>query len=164
MLQSCPGCPCAGLSFAVVPVPGNGLDGCVAAGCAGNGLFTGVVFEAGKVVFVLAGELSGCPTAISQRWPGCPCAGFNFPDEALVLFAPGKVMGVGFTCVLIGLLVTGFEAVAVLFNGAPTAIEQSCPGCPCAGFNFAPALLPMVGCGGKTESGISEIGLLVSGL
>ena len=22
-------------------------------------------------------ELSGAPTAISQRWPGCPCAGFS---------------------------------------------------------------------------------------
>lgn len=28
-------------------------------------------------------------------------------------------------------------AAAVLFNGAPTAIEQSCPGCPWAGFNRA---------------------------
>jgi hypothetical protein len=27
--------------------------------------------------------LSGAPTAISQRWPGCPCSGFKF---AVVVF------------------------------------------------------------------------------
>jgi hypothetical protein len=24
----------------------------------------------------------GCPTATLQSWPGCPCAGFNFPVNA----------------------------------------------------------------------------------
>lgn len=37
----------------------------------------------GCVVIVAgAAPVSGSPTLISQRWPGCPCAGFNCTDPA----------------------------------------------------------------------------------
>ena len=70
----------------------------------------------GFVVVVAAGfESSGAPTAISQRWPGWPCAGFSL-DE---LPPAGSVVEV----------VAGAE-----FKGAPSAISHLCPGKPCLGF------------------------------
>ena len=44
----------------------------------------------GVVVLAVGAELSGAPTAISQRWLGCPCAGFIpavVTDACLVIAA-----------------------------------------------------------------------------
>ena len=46
----------------------------VGAGVLINGAFAGGVFKRGVLV---AGR--GAPTAMSQRCPGCPCAGFTLP-------------------------------------------------------------------------------------
>lgn len=114
----------------------------------------GVVVVAGVVGLLL----SGAPTAISQRWPGCPCAGF-MPGAVLlatVLVAAGIVAAglEGNVVVTAGWLVVTAPGVVLtvgwLFNGAPTAISQRWPGLPCSGFN-AP-VLPVTGAatGGTT--------------
>ena len=45
----------------------------------------------------------------------------------------------------------------MLFNGAPTAISQRCPGCPCAGLSPAPVAtgLAPAGCMGVTANGLT---------
>ena len=40
----------------------------------------------------------------------------------------------GFTCTVCGCCVVVCPCVGAEFKGAPTAISQRCPGCPCAGF------------------------------
>ena len=69
MAQSCPGCPCGGF------IPGAVAAGGVATGvCVGDGVLNvGAEVTAGAAA---GGELSGAPTAISQRCPGWPCSGF----------------------------------------------------------------------------------------
>ena len=71
----------------------------------------------------LAGEFNGAPTAISQRWPGWPCAGFN-PAATVVLFVLVVIVAVFVEGVLVG----AFDGVE--FSGAPTAISHLWPGCP----------------------------------
>ncbi len=53
----------------------------------------GVVVDWGVVVFIAA-EGSGAPTAISQRWPGCPCAGFRAAPVEAVVVGIAAVVGV----------------------------------------------------------------------
>ena len=76
-----------------------------------------------EFALVVGAELSGAPTAISHRWPGCPWAGF-FPETADAVLATSLGFG-------------GAE-----FNGAPTAMSHLWPGLPCSGFNGPASLLP----------------------
>lgn len=88
ILQSCPGSPCGGFmpGAVVVGAPDDGVTVGVNAGVeAGAEIVTGegaddglVILEivAGAAGFWPGGEFKGEPTAISQRWPGSPCAGF----------------------------------------------------------------------------------------
>lgn len=65
----------------------------VAAGVTGLAVIGEAVLGAG--VALGAGEPSrGAPTAISHRWPGWPCAGFNLPLDplAVVAGAAGRVV------------------------------------------------------------------------
>ena len=99
-----------------------------------------------------AAEFSGAPTAISQRWPGCPCGGFipgavttgcaeaaggcnNFGVPP-VGAAVGVILNDWLPEAWFGLMVIAgwLVILAAEFSGAPTAISQRCPGCPCAGF------------------------------
>jgi hypothetical protein len=97
------------------------------------------------VVGVEALLFKGFPTGISQRWPGCPCGGFNPVVGAMLVegfergFTSGHINGAGKP--LIGFLDTGVIVVTgltivdgcvdgMLINGAPTAISQRCPGLP----------------------------------
>ena len=83
---------------------------------------------------------NGCPTATLQSCPGCPCAGFTFPVNAVAVFA-GAVIEVFWSagtitvlfCVGAGIGVifaapappVGFAAfVGAEFNGAPTVISH----------------------------------------
>jgi hypothetical protein len=107
------------------------------------------VVVAGVEALLFKGLLSkGFPTAISQRWPGWPCRGFN----PLIGTADG-VMAAGFEAVctsgpingarevpvgfveagvpdVTGLAIVDGDVIGLLLNGAPTAISQRCPGLP----------------------------------
>jgi hypothetical protein len=80
-----------------------------------------------------AGALfNGAPTAISQRWPGLPCSGFNpAPVGGGVVAVTGVGGGIESDCDL--LTVTGFCCACcggtmldagALFSGAPSGISQ----------------------------------------
>ena len=81
-------------------------------------------------------RFNGLPTAISQRCPGWPWAGFNadatdpLSGEMIGEVMDGEVVDevvVGEPSVgevIVGLLVV----VGVLFNGFPTGISHRCPG------------------------------------
>lgn len=103
---------------------------------------TGVVVRDG---FKAGAVLSGAPTEISQRWPGCPCAGF-IPAATVVT---GVVIIAGAVTVGAELITTGLWFAGIVvdiagvvagvllaapFKGAPTEISQRWPGSPCAGF------------------------------
>ena len=78
--------------------------------------------------------LSGWPTAISQRWPACPCAGFKpFAGGAAdAAGCKGEACRTGVVLVVaIGEVVD--LAAGGLFKGCPTAMSQRCPGLPWAG-------------------------------
>lgn len=47
-----------------------------------TGEVEGVMFGVIVVEAPVGALFNGAPTAISQRWPGSPCAGFKGPDEA----------------------------------------------------------------------------------
>ena len=127
--QSCPGCPCAGfnltelLGFACITgvVAWSGTCGCTDAAC---GL-----------------EFKGAPTAISQRWPGCPCAGLSAPaatGEALLTAGLTALLEItGFACIGAALCAGCCTCIGAEFRGAPTAISHRWPGAPCAGFTAA---------------------------
>ena len=92
--------------------------------------------EAGLAV---PAELSGWPTGMSQRWPGCPCGGFI---PGAVAAGVDDVTGLGTTAAFPefagGLLKTMLfpllpAALGADDKGAPTAMSQRCPGCPCGG-------------------------------
>jgi hypothetical protein len=85
-------------------------------------VFTGVVEIVGAVgcttgcvaVVVMPGfttgfEFSGCPTGISQRWPGWPCAGFRPAVEVVT----GGTVFVGTWLVL----VVSFEGEVIFVAG-----------------------------------------------
>lgn len=80
------------------------------------GTAAGVVVIAGVAGFAACcagAELSGAPTAISQRWPGCPCGG-------LVPAATGTVPA-GTAAV-----VAGMEKLSVVGTGAGAVAILSC--------------------------------------
>lgn len=77
---------------------------------------------------------NGAPTAISQRWPGWPCAGLE-PGATVVGAAAGLAAVVGAACAgVAGLVVT-----AVPSSMEPTGLPQTWPGSPCGGF-FMPGV------------------------
>lgn len=94
----------------------------------------------------------GAPTAMSQRWPGLPCSGFN--PAPVITGVVGLAAGVcvtvtGLGKVALGVMFTGEAGVLVtaaglLSNGAPTAISQRCPGLPCSGFRPFPVATGVV--------------------
>jgi len=84
--QRWPGWPCGGF------IPGAVLTG--AATAPGVLVMTGwlvVVAVVAVVAGFAAGEFSGAPTAISQRWPGCPYAGFSPAVATPVVVVAGAV-------------------------------------------------------------------------
>ena len=95
----------------------------------------GGAIDAGAVAVVtvdtVAGLLfNGAPTAISQRWPGSPCGGF-IPGSVFTLFGTSVMVIFGCPLTVVPVVVAG---AGLLFKGAPTAISQRWPGCPCGGF------------------------------
>lgn len=90
--------------------------------------------------------LSGAPTAISQRWPGCPCGGF-FPAAVAPCVGGFTTVPIGCCCGWV-VIVAGAAPV----SGSPTFISQRWPGWPCGGFNWTdPAAAVCCGCcGGGT--------------
>ena len=107
--QSCPGSPCGGL----MPGGVDDLPCCPSienvGGVAGfevgvekEGVIAGALLVVLLIVVVagvvVGSESNGAPTGISQRCPGSPWGGFNFPEaallEAAVLFDPGKVSSI----------------------------------------------------------------------
>lgn len=78
------GSPCAGFKAGFGPNDGAGAEGVVVAGTGFGFKIDGVE---GCATFCVGALSIGAPTAISQRWYGCPCSGFKagFPDvERLV--------------------------------------------------------------------------------
>ncbi len=113
MAQSCPGSPCAGLSF-----PPGVRVGELVMGFGEGEVITGADFTwdtCGVAVFC-GGELSGAPTEISQRCPGFPCSGFKpAPDLP-------AVEGMGMIC---GVVLFFGKRVAVVVAIADAAVELS---------------------------------------
>lgn len=70
---------------------------------------------------------------MSQRWLGCPCAGFN---PAATVAGAVLIAGGNACCTPGAALLTG-----LLSSGAPTAISHLWPGCPCAGLRLAVAVI-----------------------
>jgi len=119
--QSCPGWPCGGFIPSAVGVT-VAAGACTGAGdevMVGAGLPPGVdnAPDGGVTTCVgagaaPAGEFNGAPTAISQRWPGSPCAGFS---PAVWPWAAGAVMP--------GPSVTG-DVVTDMFPASSAGIES----------------------------------------
>jgi len=85
---------------------------------------------AGIGTFLTDWEFNGAPTAISQRWPFCPCGGFipglvtTVEEFVFTITGEEELVTAGF----------GIDLLGVEFKGAPTAISQRWPGWPCGGF------------------------------
>lgn len=113
--------------------------------------FICVVVTAGELfLFVEGDELSGAPTAISQRWPGSPCFGLSAePDEAVTgtcwpivgafretvedawvpfRLAAGVAKDLRFGAVTPGKAGNALVVEPVPGSGSPTPISQRWPG------------------------------------
>lgn len=140
--QRWPGSPCLGF----IPVAVDEFE----LSFIGLG-FICVVVTAGELLeFVVGDELSGAPTAISQRWPGSPCFGLSAePDEAvtgtcwpvpgafsdtveeawvLFRFAAGAAKDLRFGAVTPGNAGNALVVEPVPGSGSPTPISQRWPG------------------------------------
>ena len=76
---------------------------------------------------------------MAQSWPGCPWAGFSFAFGSAAIAGPAGAVMAGADIVCTGADLAPLPAGAE-FKGAPTGIEQSWPGCPCAGLSPAPGI------------------------
>jgi hypothetical protein len=107
----------------VVGVPeggGVGVAGGAVTGAIGVVEKLGVVTTApgagvGAAAGFEGGELSGAPTAMSQRWPGCPCGGF-MPGAVAVPCGTGA--GEGDAGIIVPASVTGTCAGVVVEAGS----------------------------------------------
>ena len=118
MVQSWPGWPWGGFNRTLPELLSDKMADKICEESVVAGVLT-VTGDAAVVALIVAagGEFNGAPTAISQRWPGCPCEGFNWGEPASV-FAVAVLVFLRFV----------FEGAE--FKGAPTGISHRCPGWP----------------------------------